>query len=113
MKTGPLPGDQSFELRGIPAGRYNLLANANIDGEDYSSRVEVYVGDGDTETPDLVLRPAVEVRGTVTVEGDLPGIRVLPGDFRGVESDGRPRGAIITSRMFALMEEACLTQGFA
>ncbi len=87
----PAPGDQSFELRGIPAGRYNLLANANIDGEDYSSKVEVYVGDGDTETPDLVLRPAVEVRGRVTVEGELPGIRVLSGDFQRDDRNLRPQ----------------------
>jgi Carboxypeptidase regulatory-like domain len=87
----PAAGDQRFEFGDVPSGRYNLLANANIDGEDYSSRAEIYVGDGDTETPDLVLRPAVEVRGKVTLEGELPGIRVLPGNFQGDGRNLRPQ----------------------
>jgi hypothetical protein len=71
----PINADQPFEFQGIPSGRYNLLANANIDGVDHSTRVEVYVGDGDTESADLILRPSVEVRGRVIVEGELSGVR--------------------------------------
>ena len=71
----PISADQPFEFQGVPSGRYNLLANANIDGVDYSSRVDVYVSDGDTESADLILRPSVEVRGRVIVEGELSGVR--------------------------------------
>jgi len=64
------------------------VATANIDGEEfsYSSRVEVYVGDGGSERVDLVLRPSAEVRGRVIFEGELSGVRVLANGFEG---DGR------------------------
>jgi hypothetical protein len=70
-------GGQPFELRDVPTGRYDLVANANIDGTEYSSKAEVYVGDGGAERVDLVLRPSVDLTGRVTVEGELPGVRVL------------------------------------
>lgn len=69
--------NEVFEMRDIRPGRYDLVASANIDGEEYSSKAEVYVGDGDSEKVDLVLRRSVEVKGRVIFEGELPGVRVL------------------------------------
>jgi hypothetical protein len=81
-------GDESrpFELPGVPPGRYDLIANADFEGEEYSSRIEVYVGDGGSERVDLVLHHSVEIKGRVVFEGELSGVRVLANGFQG---DGR------------------------
>jgi hypothetical protein len=67
---------QNFEFRGIPRGRYNLVANANIDGGEYSSIAAIDIRDEDVEKVDLPLRPVVAVRGRVVIEGPLPGVNV-------------------------------------
>jgi hypothetical protein len=84
-------GSQPFELRNIPAGRYHLVVNADIDGEEYSSKAEVYVGDGGSEKVDLVLRPSVEIKGRAIFEGDLSSVRVLPNGFEGDNRQARPQ----------------------
>jgi hypothetical protein len=89
--TTTADGGQPFELRDIPSGRYDLVANAYIDGTEYSSRAEVYVGDGGAERVDLVLRPSVELKGRVTVEGELPTVRVLPDSPDGRRNQRRPQ----------------------
>jgi Carboxypeptidase regulatory-like domain len=94
-------GGQPFEFRSVPSGRYDLLANAIIDGEEYSSRVSVYAGDGVADKAELVLHPSVEVKGTIVVEGelrDLPAQKPDPGAWRGDiklqlnRKDGLPLG---------------------
>jgi len=93
-RTEGRPGgddSQPFELRDVPPGRYDLLANANIDGTEYSSKVEVYVGEGGSERVDLVLRPSIDVKGRVVFEGELSGVRVLDNGFQGDPSRNQLR----------------------
>jgi carboxypeptidase family protein len=73
-------GDETrrrFEFRGIPSGRYDLLVNASIGGNEYSSRTALDIRDADIERVDLELRPAVEVKGRVVVEGESTDIRLF------------------------------------
>jgi hypothetical protein len=68
------------------------VANANIDGTEYSAVAAIDIRDGDVDSVDLVLRPAVTVKGRVVIEGDLLGanvwgpsmgrIRASPGELK-------------------------------
>jgi hypothetical protein len=65
-----------FELHNVPSGRYDLVANSNIDGKEYSSVSSIDIRNEDIENVDLVLRPAVDLKGRFVVEGQLTDARV-------------------------------------
>jgi hypothetical protein len=59
-----------FELRGIPAGAYDLFASVNIDGKEYLSKKPVEIRGEDVEDIDIALQPGTEVKGRLVVDGD-------------------------------------------
>jgi hypothetical protein len=84
---------RKFELRRVPPGRYDLVANANIDGKEYSAVSAIDVrGVGDIEKVDLALLPSVELKGRVVVEGELTDLQLWGRDraaFSGPERSGQ------------------------
>jgi hypothetical protein len=59
-----------FELRGLPPGDYDLIANARIHGREYLSKIQLEIRGHDIENADLVLRPPVEIQGRLVTDGD-------------------------------------------
>jgi hypothetical protein len=86
---------RKFELRRVPPGRYDLVANANIDGKEYSSVSAIDVrGVGNIEKVDLGLLPSVELKGRVVVEGELTDLQLWGRDraaFSGPDRAGQLR----------------------
>ena len=98
-----------FELRGLPPGDYDLLANARIHGREYLSKMQIEIRGHDIENADLVLRPPLEIQGRLVTDGDpediqlwrrpgtgpsRPGRQSRPADVRVdlVRKDGLPFG---------------------
>ena len=59
-----------FELRGIPAGAYDLFASVNIDGKEYLSKKPVEIRGEDVDDIGIALKPGTEVKGRLIVDGD-------------------------------------------
>ena len=62
--------DQSFEIRGVTAGPYLLLASATEDGVTLTGRVPINVGDADVANADVGVSPESLWTGKVQVDDD-------------------------------------------
>jgi protocatechuate 3,4-dioxygenase beta subunit len=61
--------DGSFEIRGVAAGSYNLTATARPpDGQPYSARARVEVGDADVSNVVITVRPNISIRGSLAID---------------------------------------------
>jgi hypothetical protein len=60
----------TFELRGIPPGSYDLVTTApDAQGRPFPGRARIDVGFEDIENVAIVVRPGVEVKARVTLDG--------------------------------------------
>ena len=60
----------AFEVRGVLPGSYLLLGTSFGSDERLSVRQRLEVGNADVDGVEVTLRPPVEVKGRVTIEGD-------------------------------------------
>lgn len=60
-----------FEIRGVAPGSYTLNAMLFADGQMYSARQAVEVGQADVDDVSLMIAPGVEINGVVKVEGNV------------------------------------------
>ncbi len=61
-----------FEIRNVPPGPYDLVAQSFIEGRSYFARVPVEVGATKPQAIDIELAEAPNVSGTVSSDGDAP-----------------------------------------
>jgi Carboxypeptidase regulatory-like domain len=59
-----------FELRGIPAGTYDLFASVNIDNKEYLAKASVEIRGEDVGDINITLQPGAEIKGRLVVDGD-------------------------------------------
>ena len=62
--------DQSFEIEGVTAGPYLLMASGSGDGVALSGRVPINVGDADVGNADIAVGPASLWSGKVHIDDD-------------------------------------------
>jgi hypothetical protein len=67
-----LQADGSFDLRGLVNGSYTVSYFRFESGKGFSTGQTVYVSDADVNGVTLAEKPAIDVSGTVTVEGPQP-----------------------------------------
>lgn len=60
-----------FEIRGVAPGSYTLNAMLFADGQMYSARQAVEVGQADVDDVSLMIAPGAEINGVVKVEGNV------------------------------------------
>lgn len=60
-----------FEISGVTPGSYTLMATWSDEDKQYFARLPVEVGGANVEGLELVIRPGVDVGGSVRVEGQL------------------------------------------
>lgn len=60
-----------FEIRGVAPGSYVVNAMLFADGQMYSARQAVEVGQADVDDVSLMIAPGVEINGVVKVEGNV------------------------------------------
>jgi hypothetical protein len=89
--TLPGAGDGKFEFSGIPAGLYELLASSGK----LVAQASFEVRDEDIANLSLMLRPAVEVKGKLTIVGNPAGGRLGATDvsLSLLSNDSFPSGA--------------------
>jgi hypothetical protein len=68
----------NFEIRGVAPGSYYLSAYYSEDGQSYTARIPVDVGNSNLEDVEVSLRPPAEIKGRVFVEenSDLKGAKL-------------------------------------
>ena len=73
--AGILDDKGNFEMRAVPPGSYYLIGNYMEDGQRYSARIAVDVGNSNVEGVEVNFQPSAEMQGRVVVEenGDLKG----------------------------------------
>ena len=59
-----------FEFRGVRKGTYDLYATVSIDGKEYLDKTVVEVRAIDVEDVDLVLRPGMDIKGRLVIDGE-------------------------------------------
>jgi len=85
--------DGSFEIRGIAAGSYNLTATARPpDGQPYSARARVEVGDADVNNVVITVRPNISIRGSFDIDSAPQQFRMSQLRVALVSADGPPVG---------------------
>jgi hypothetical protein len=84
-----------FELRGLPPGDYDLLANARIHGREYLSKMQIEIRGHDIENAALVLRPPVEIQGRLVTDGDPEDIQLWRRRGTGPSRPGRQGPAVV------------------
>jgi hypothetical protein len=94
-----LPGsniaaDGSFDLAGVPAGDYYLIAATNTGQMTTVARQRVLVDDRDIQNAALVLRPLVSLSGTITIQSNGKDVAPPPG----LSVDFYPQGGGILGR---------------
>jgi hypothetical protein len=72
-------GDGSFEMRGVSAGAYYLVAQTFDGNERRIGRIPIDVTNADIEGVEIPVMPPQELNGTLKVEGQPP---VAPGSIR-------------------------------
>ncbi len=60
----------NFEIRGVAPGSYYLLANYFEEGQRYSARMPIDVGNSNLEDIEVNFQPSAELKGRVVVEGN-------------------------------------------
>ena len=69
----PVNPDGTFEIKGVAPGEYNLTATVrDPNGQQFTGRVGISVGPSDVPNLTLALRPGVEVRGKIALDGTPP-----------------------------------------
>jgi hypothetical protein len=69
----PVSTDGTFEIKGVAPGEYNLTAiGRDANGQEYTGRTRVTVGNADVTNNVVTLRPGVEVRGRILLDGTPP-----------------------------------------
>lgn len=85
--------DGSFEIRGVAAGSYNLTATARPpDGQPYSARARVEVGDADVSNVVITVRPNISIRGSFVIDSAPQQFRMSQLRVSLVPADGPPIG---------------------
>lgn len=73
LGTTPVNPDGSFEIKGVAPGEYNLTATArDPNGQQYTSRTRINVGSSDVANLTVSVRPGVELRGRIILDGTPP-----------------------------------------
>ncbi|HET9216330.1 MAG TPA: hypothetical protein VFR18_05090, partial [Terriglobia bacterium] len=66
----PVNPDGTFDIKGVAPGEYNLTATVrDANGKQFTGRIRVSVGSSDVPNVTLAVRPGVEVRGKIALEG--------------------------------------------
>ena len=102
VPPGPVDDRGNFELRWVTPGSYTLVAFLNYEGNQLTARQQVEVGNSDLEGIEMVLKPGIELKGRVRIEGEtvekitLEGLRagLRPRDEAAI---GRPGGGAVAS----------------
>jgi hypothetical protein len=68
--AAPQGRDGKFEIRGVTPGAYNLTAQYFDGAIRYASRTPIDVGNGNIEDVEIVLKPGMDLSGTVRIEGE-------------------------------------------
>jgi hypothetical protein len=69
----PVNTDGTFEVKGVAPGEYNLTAvGRDANGQEYTGRTRITVGNADVANNVVTLRPGVEVRGRILLDGTPP-----------------------------------------
>ena len=73
LGSNPVNADGSFEIKGVAPGEYNLTATArDPNGQQYTSRTRVSVGTSDVTNLTVSVKPGVELRGKIILDGTPP-----------------------------------------
>jgi len=73
LGSTPVNADGSFEIKGVAPGEYNLAATArDANGQQYTSRTRISVGTSDVANLTASVRPGVELRGKIILDGTPP-----------------------------------------
>jgi hypothetical protein len=73
LGSTPVNADGSFEIKGVAPGEYNLTATArDPNGQQYTSRTRISVGTSDVTNVTASVRPGVELRGKIILDGTPP-----------------------------------------
>jgi len=73
LGSNPVNADGSFEIKGVAPGEYNLTATArDPNGQQYTSRTRVSVGTSDVSNLTVSVKPGVELRGKIILDGTPP-----------------------------------------
>ena len=73
LGSTPVNADGSFEIRNVAPGEYNLTATArDQSGQQYTARTRVSVATADVANVTVAVRPGVELRGRVVLDGTPP-----------------------------------------
>ena len=67
-RANPTTGE--FQIPMVRQGSYDLVATAQAEGHSYFARVPVEVGATTPEPIDVVMDPAPQISGSITIEGD-------------------------------------------
>ncbi len=65
-----LDKDQNFDIDGVTAGPYLLIASAEQDGVSLSGRIPINIGDSDVAGADIVVAPESVWRGKIHLDDD-------------------------------------------
>jgi hypothetical protein len=65
-------GDGNFEISNVIPGSYNLAAVAQQNGNEYSARMRLEVGEAGADNLNIALRPGISVAGKIFVDGNPP-----------------------------------------
>jgi protocatechuate 3,4-dioxygenase beta subunit len=73
LGSAPVNADGTFEIKGVAPGEYNVIATArDPSDEQYTARTRISVGTSDVANVTVDLRPGVDVRGRIALEGTPP-----------------------------------------
>jgi hypothetical protein len=73
LGSTPVNADGSFEMKGVAPGEYNLTARArDPNGQQHTARTRISVGTADVTNVTVAVRPGVEIRGRILLEGTPP-----------------------------------------
>jgi hypothetical protein len=64
--------DGSFELTNVIPGSYNVVGSTQQNGQEYSARVRIEVGDRGIENLSIALRPSVSIPGRIFISATPP-----------------------------------------
>jgi hypothetical protein len=66
----PVNADGAFEIKDVAPGQYNLTATVrDPNGQQFTGRVRISVGSSDVPNLTIAVRPGIEVRGKIALDG--------------------------------------------
>jgi hypothetical protein len=73
LGSSPVNSDGAFEIKNVAPGEYNLMATGrDANGAEYTGRTHLTVVNQDVSNIAVTLRPGVEVRGKILLNGTPP-----------------------------------------